>query len=105
MFSTVNSVNMHFTSSSVLKRVSISFCYQFKLTGSDLQVLNKLFDLDKLSSLNSSASATLHYNLYDHSVIDEFDTHILYVYAVIFIDNIVKLITHKQTVKLSLCDK
>ena len=109
MFSTVNSVNMHFTSSSVLKRVSISFCYQFKLTGSDLQVLNELFNSDKLSSLNLSASAALisasHYNLCDYSVVNESDAHISYVYVAISIDDIVELITYKQAVKSPLCDK
>jgi len=82
----------------------------------DLQVLDKLSDSDELSSLNPSASAVgslnpsasaaaLHYNLCSCSVVDESDAHILYAYAAISIDNIVKLITYKQAVKLSLCDK
>ena len=62
-------------------------------------------DLDELSSLNSSVSAALHYNLHRHSVVDESDTHISYVYAAISIDNIIKLITYKQAVKSPLCDK
>ncbi len=84
--------------------------------GSDLQVLNKLSDSDELNSLNPSASdeldslnpsasAVLYYNLYSHSVVDESDTHISYVYAAISIDNIIKLITYKQAVKSPLCDK
>ncbi len=83
---------------------------------SDSQVLNKLFDSDELDSLNPSASAVgslnplasaavSHYNLYDCSVVDESDTHISYVYAVISIDDIIKLTTYKQAVKLPLCDK
>jgi len=83
---------------------------------SDPHVLDKLSDLDELSSLNPSASAVgslnpsasaaaSHYNLCDCSVVDESDAHVSYVYAVIFIDDIVKLITYKQTVKSSLCDK
>jgi hypothetical protein len=39
-----------------------------------------------------------------HSVVNESDAHI-HVYAVISIDNIIKLITYKQAVKSSLCDK
>ena len=83
---------------------------------SDLWVLNKLSDLDELGSLNSSdsdqldslnpsASAALHYNLCGHSVVNESDAHILYVYAAISINDIVKLTTYKQAVKLPLCDK
>jgi len=82
-----------------------------------------LSDLDELSSLNpqldslnSSASAVgslnslasaaaSHYNLHSCSVVDEFDTHVSYAYAAISIDDIVKLTTYKQTVKLPLCDK
>jgi len=96
---------MYSSSFSVLERVSISLYCQSELIDSDLQVLNKLFNSDKLSSLDSLISVTLYYNLYSHSVIDEFNAHILYAYTVIFIDNIIKLITYKQTVKLSLCDK
>jgi len=73
--------------------------------GSDLQVLNKLSDLDELSSLNPSVSAALCYNLYSHSVVDESDAHVSYVYAAISIDDIIKLTTYKQAVKLPLCDK
>ena len=105
MLDTVNSVSMHSLSSSVLKEVSTFFCCQFELTSSDLQVLNELSDLDELSLLNSSVSVTSHYNLCSHSVVNKFDAHILYTYAAISIDNIVKLITYKQTVKLPLCDK
>ncbi len=94
---------------------------------SDPQVLNKLFDSDELSllnpsasdeldslnpsasdelgSLNSSASAVLCYNLHSHSVVDESDAHISYVYAAISIDDIVKSTTYKQAVKSPLCDK
>ncbi len=83
---------------------------------SDSQVLNKLSDSDELGSLNPSASAVdslnplasaavSHYNLCDCSVVDESDTHISYVYAVISIDDIIKLTTYKQAVKLPLCDK
>jgi len=61
--------------------------------------------LDKLDSLNPSASAVLCYNLCSHSVVDESDTHISYVYVVIFIDDIIKPTTYKQAVKLPLCDK
>ncbi len=115
------------SSSFILEEAFTSSCYQFELTGSDPQVLNKLFDLDELSSLNSSASdelsslnpsasdeldslnpsasAILHYNLCSHSVVDESDAHISYVYAAIFIDDIIKLTTYKQAVKLPLCDK
>jgi len=105
MLSMVNSVSMHSLSFSVLKRAFTSSCCQFKLTSSDLWVLNKLSDSDELSLLNSSASATSHYNLCSCSVVDEFDAHISYVYVAISIDDIVKLITYKQAVKLSLCDK
>ncbi len=72
---------------------------------SDLQVLDELSDLDELDSLNPSASAALHYNLCGHSVVNESDAHILYVYAAISINDIVKLTTYKQAVKLPLCDK
>jgi len=72
---------------------------------SDLQVLDKLSDSDELDSLNPSASAALCYNLYSYSVVDESDAHVSYVYAAIFIDNIVELITYKQIVKSPLCDK
>jgi len=92
-------------SSSVSEEASTSSCCQFELTSSDLQVLNELSDLDELSLLNSSVSVTSHYNLCSHSVVDEPDTHISYVYAAIFIDDIVKLTTYKQAVKSSLCDK
>ncbi len=105
---TVNSVSMHSSSSSVSERASTSSCCcQFELTDSDSQVLNELSDSDELSSLNSSASAASasHYNLCSHSVVDESDAHISYVYTAIFIDNIVKLTTYKQAVKSSLCDK
>jgi len=93
---------------------------------SDPRVLDKLSDLDELGSLNPSAStvgslnpsasvvsllnplasaAASHYNLCSCSVVDESDAHVSYVYAVISIDDIVKLITYKQAVKLPLCDK
>jgi len=83
---------------------------------SDLQVLDELSDSDELDSLNPSASvvgslnssasaAASRYNLCSYSVVDEFDAHVSYVYAAIFIDNIIKLITYKQAVKSPLCDK
>jgi len=83
---------------------------------SDSQVLDKLSDSDELDSLNPSASAVgllnpsasaaaSHYNLCSHSVVDKSDAHVSYAYAAISIDNIVKLITYKQAVKLPLCDK
>ncbi len=83
---------------------------------SNSQVLNKLSDSDELDSLNSSASdeldslnpsasAVLCYNLHSHSVVDESDAHVSYAYAAISIDDIIKLITYKQAVKLPLCDK
>ena len=83
---------------------------------SDLQVLDKLSDSDELNSLNpsasdeldslnSSASAVSCYNLCSCSVVDESDAHVSYAYAAISIDDIVKLTTYKQTVKLPLCDK
>jgi len=100
-----NSVNMHSLSSSVSEKASTSSCCQSELTDLNLQVLNELSDSDELSSLNSSASAALCYNLCSHSVVDESDAHISYVYAVISIDDTVELITYKQTVKSSLCDK
>jgi len=93
------------SSSFVLNEASTSSHHQFELTGSDLWVLNKLSDSDELDSLNSSASAALCYNLCSHSVVDESDAHISYVYAAISIDDIVKLTTYKQAVKLPLCDK
>jgi len=95
--------------------------------GSDSQVLDKLSDSDELGSLNPSASDKLGslnpsasdeldslnpsasavscYNLCNCSVVDESDTHISYVYAVISINNIIKLTTYKQAVKSPLCDK
>jgi len=83
---------------------------------SNSQVLNKLSNSDELDSLNSSASdeldslnpsasAVLCYNLHSHSVVDESDAHVSYAYAAISIDDIIKLITYKQAVKLPLCDK
>ncbi len=105
MLGTVNSVSMHSLSSSVLKEVFTYFCCQSELTDSDSQVLNKSFDSDELNSLNSSASAALHYNLCSHSVVNKSDTHVSYVYAAISIDDIVKLTTYKQAVKSPLCDK
>jgi len=111
-----NSVSMHSSSSFVSEEASTSSHCQSELMNSDSQVLNKLFDSDELSSLNPSASAVgslnssasaaaSHYNLHSCSVVDEFDTHILYAYAAISINDIVKLITYKQAVKLPLCDK
>jgi len=90
--------------------------------GSDPQVLNKLSDSDLGSlnpsasavgslnhsasgSLNPSASAALCYNLCGCSVVNESDAHVLYAYVAISIDNIIKLTTYKQAVKLPLCDK
>jgi len=109
---------MHSSSSSVLEEAFTSSCSESELTGSDLQVLDKLSDSDELSSLNPSASAVgslnpsasaaaaaSHYNLHSCSVVDESDAHISYVYVVISIDNIVKLTTYKQAVKSPLCDK
>jgi len=118
---------MHSLSSSVSGKASTSSHCQFELTGSeseltgsDPQVLDKSSDSDKLSSLNPeldslnhSASGSLNpavsavscYNLCNCSVVDESDAHVLYVYVVISIDNIIKLITYKQAVKLPLCDK
>jgi len=101
----LNSVSMHSSSSFVSERASTSSHCQFELMSSDLWVLDKLSDLDELDSLNSSASAALHYNLHSCSVVDESDAHVSYVYAAIFIDDIVKLITYKQAVKSPLCDK
>jgi len=97
-----------------------------KLSDSDeLGSLNPS-DSDELDSLNSSASAVgslnpsasavgslnpsalaaaSHYNFHNCSVVDESDIHVSYVYAVIFINNIVKLTTYKQAVKSPLCDK
>ncbi len=100
-----NSVSMYSLSSSVSERVFTSSHCQSELMSSDSWVLNKLFDLNELNSLNSSASAALCYNLHNCSVVDEFDAHVSYVYAAIFIDNIVKLTTYKQAVKSPLCDK
>jgi len=104
------------SSSFVSERASTFLHHQSELTGSDPQVLDKLSDSDELGSLNpsdsdeldslnSSASAALCYNLHSCSVVDESDTHISYVYAAIFIDDIVKLTTYKQAVKSPLCDK
>jgi hypothetical protein len=95
----------HSSSSSVSERASTSSHCQSELMSSDSWVLNKLSDSDELSSLNSSASAALCYNLHSHSVVDESDAHVSYVYAVISIDDIIKLITYKQAVKSPLCDK
>jgi len=100
-----NSVSVHSSSSSVLERAFTSSHCQSELMSSDSWVLNKLSDSDELSSLNSSASAALCYNLCNHSVVDESDAHVSYVYAVIFIDDIIKLITYKQAVESPLCDK
>jgi len=100
-----NSVSVHSLSSSVSEKAFTSLHHQSELMSSDLQVLNKLFDSDELSSLNSSASAALCYNLHSHSVVDKSDAHISDVYVAIFIDDIVKLTTYKQAVKLPLCDK
>jgi len=103
-------------SSFISERASTSSRHQFELMSSDLQVLDELSDSDELDSLNPSASAVgslnssasaaaSHYNLCSHSVVDKSDTHVSYVYVVISIDDIVKLITYKQAVKLPLCDK
>jgi len=112
---------MHSSSSSVSERAwseraFTSSHYQSELMSSDPQVLDKLSDSDELDSLNLSASAVgslnpsasaaaSHYNLCSCSVVDESDAHILYVYVAISIDDIVKSITYKQTVKSPLCDK
>jgi len=110
---------MHPSSSSVSGKASTSSRHQSELmnseselTGSDPRVLDKLSDSDELSSLNPelgslnhSASAAPHYNLCSCSVVNEFDAHVSYVYAVISIDDIVKLTTYKQAVKSPLCDK
>jgi len=114
---------MHSSSSSVSGRAFTSSHCQSELTGSDPQVLDKLSDLDELSSLNpqlgslnpsvsavdslnpSASAAASHYNLCSCSVVDEFDAHISYVYAVISIDDIIELTTYKQAVKSLLCDK
>jgi len=104
------------SSSFILEEASTSSHCQFELTDSDSQVLNKLSDSDELSSLNpsasdeldslnSSASAVLHYNLHGCSVVDKSDAHVLYTYAAISIDNIIKSTTYKQAVKSPLCDK
>jgi len=103
-------------SSSVSGKAFTSSHCQSELMSSDLQVLDKLSDLDELDSLNPSvsdeldslnpsASAVLYYNLHSYSVVDESDARISYAYAAISIDNIVKLITYKQAVKSPLCDK
>jgi len=107
---------MHSSSYSVSEEASTSSHCQSELMGSDPQVLNKLFDLDELGSLNPSASAVgslnplasavvLHYNLHSYSVVDESDAHISYAYVVISIDDIVKSTTYKQAVKSPLYDK
>ena len=114
---------MHSLSSSVSEEASTFSCCQFELTGSeseltnsDSQVLDELSDSDELDSLNPSASdeldslnpsasAVLCYNLCNHSVVNESDAHVSYVYAVISIDDIVELTTYKQAVKSPLCDK
>ncbi len=101
----LNSVSVHSSSSSVSEKASTSSCHQFELVGLNLWVLNKLSDSDELDSLNPSASAALHYNLHSCSVVDEFNAHISYAYVVISIDNIIKLTTYKQAVKLPLCNK
>jgi len=101
----LNSVSVHSLSSSVSGKASTSSCCQSELTGSNSQVLNELFNSDELSSLNSLASAALHYNLHSHSVVNESDAHVSYVYAAISIDDIVELTTYKQAVKLPLCGK
>jgi len=121
-----NSVSMHSLSSFISEEASTSSHCESELTGSDLQVLDKLSDSDELDSLNPSASAVgslnpsasavdslnpsasaaaLHYNLCSCSVVDKPDAHVSYVYAVISIDDIIKLTTYKQTVKSPLCDK
>jgi len=107
---------MHSSSSFVSEEASTSSHCQFELMSSDPQVLDKLSDSDELDSLNPSASAVgslnplasaaaSHYNLHSHSVIDESDAHVSYAYAVISIDDIIKLTTYKQAVKSPLCDK
>jgi len=97
---------MHSLSSFVSEKAFTSSCCQSELTGSDSQVLNELSDLDELDSLNPSASAAAsHYNLCSCSVVNKSDAHVLYVYAAISIDDIIKLTTYKQTVKSPLCDK
>ncbi len=72
---------------------------------SNSQVLNESSDSDELDSLNPSALAASCYNLHSHSIVDESDTHVSYAYAAISIDDIIKLTTYKQAVKLPLCDK
>ena len=83
---------------------------------SDPRVLDKLSDLDELSSLNPSASAVgslnpsasaaaLRYNLHSCSVVNESDTHVSYAYVAISIDDIVESTTYKQAVKSPLFDK
>jgi len=87
------------------KASTSSYC-QSELTDSDSQVLDKLFDSDELSSLNPSAlAAASHYNLCSCSVVDESDAHVSYAYAVISINDIIKLTTYKQAVESPLCDK
>ncbi len=59
-----------------------------------------------VGSLNPSASAAaLCYNLHSCAVVDKSDAHISYAYVVISIDDIIELITYKQTVKSPPCDK
>jgi len=117
----LNSVSMHSLSSFISEKAwsegaSTSLHCQFKLMSSDPRVLDKLSDLDELSSLNPSASAVgslnpsasaaaSHYNLHSYSVVDESDAHVSYAYVAISIDDIVKLTTYKQAVKSPLCDK
>jgi len=118
---------MHSSSSSVSGKAFTSSHCQSELTsseselmGSDLRVLDKLSDSDELSSLNPelgslnhsasgslnpSASAASCYNLHSCSVVDESDAHVLYAYAAISINDIIKLTTYKQAVELPLCDK
>jgi len=117
---------MHSSSSFISERASTSSHSESELMGSDSQVLNKLSDSDELDSLNPSASAVgslnssasavgslnpsasaaaSHYNLCSYSVVDESDAQVSYAYAVISIDDIIKLTTYKQAVKLPLCDK
>ena len=93
------------SSSFILGEASTSSRRQSELTSSDLQVLDKLSDSDELSSLNLSASAAPRYNLHSHSVVNESNTHVSYVYVAISIDDIVKPTTYKQAVESPLCDK
>jgi len=77
------------------------------LNPSDSDELDSLnpSDSDELDSLNPSTSAALCYSLHSCSVVDKSDAHVSYVYAVIFIDDIIKSTTYKQAVKSPLCDK